>query len=135
MTLARGAAAAADQPAQTSIPAAVNGDGNQLQAAFEAEFSSHEELYFQELRRHVCPYDAGDGTFIRDGDRAVTELMGAFDQFLGMRSAAQESKVAETVQLSVRRYDRDRRTDHPNTPCRNQRCGSARSRNIHSCTP
>ena len=24
---------------------------------------------------------------------------------------------------------------HPNTPCRNQRCGSARSRNIHNCTP
>ena len=113
MTLPRGAAAASDQPAQTSITVAVNGDGNQLQAAFEAEFSSHQELYFQELCRHVRPDDAGDGTFIRDGDRAVTEMMGAFDQFLGMRSAAQESKIAEAVQLSVR--------NHPNTPCRNQR--------------
>src|SRR3569833_3802850 len=73
ITLLRGAAAATDQPAQASLPAAVNGDSYQLQAAFEAEFSSHQKLYLQELRRHVCPYNAGNGTFIRDGDRAVTK--------------------------------------------------------------
>src|SRR4051812_39547770 len=103
MTFLRGAAAASDQPAQTPVTAAVNGDCHQLQAAFEAKFSSHQELHIQELRRHVSPYNPGDGTFIRDGDRAVTEMMGAFDQFLGVRSAAEESKVAEAVQLSVRR--------------------------------
>src|SRR5262249_52287034 len=104
--------AATDEPAQLRVTASIDGQRDELQATFQAEFGADEEFDLQELRGHVRADDAGDRTFIRDGDRAVVESMGAFHQFLGMRSAAEEGEVAEAVQLSVL---------HPKTPCRNQR--------------
>ena len=53
----------------------------------------------------MCLDDARERTFIGDRDASIAEFGGLCDQFLGMRSAIQETEVALAVQLceSVRR--------------------------------
>jgi len=47
------------------------------------------------------PNDAGQGLMIGECQRAVSQLHRALGQFLGMRSAAQERKVASAAQLRI----------------------------------
>src|SRR5581483_2841504 len=143
------ASSTADQPAKPAIAVAINRDRHELQAALEAELGADEQFQPQQLGGHVRPYHSGNGTLIRDGQCAVAQSTGTIDELLWMRSTAQERKVADAMQLSVaggraagcsscfRTVASHRRTPgaHPNTPCRNHRCGSVRSRKIHNCTP
>ncbi len=45
--------------------------------------------------------DAGDGAFVGDRERGVAELRSPFDQFLRVRSAAQEAEVRQAMQFRV----------------------------------
>jgi hypothetical protein len=116
------AASAADQAAKPAIAVPVHCDRYEFQSTLEAELRPDEQFQLQQLRRHVGPYNSGNGTLISDGERAIPQDAGAFDEFLRVRSAAQESKVADAMQLHVRRRQRAGcGPGHPNTPCRYQR--------------
>src|SRR5262249_24244021 len=131
--LGGGTASTADQAAKPAIAAPVDGDRDKFQAAFEPELGADEQLQVQQLCRHMCSHNSRDGAFVGEGERAVAQDTGALDELLRMRSATEESEVADAMQLRVRSAFQG--TAHPNTPCRNQRCGSARSRKIHSWMP
>src|SRR5262249_1364128 len=150
-SLDRSAPAAADQAAEPAIAAAIDGDGDKLQPAFETELGADEQLQLQQPGCRMRAYHATDGTLVSDGERPVAQHAGTLDELLGVGSPAQKSKVADAMQLGVGRFvrgsgltrggvacynlARDDLAGHPNTPCRNQRWGSARSRNTHSSTP
>ena len=51
--------------------------------------------------RHMRPHHAGDGAFIGNGQRPVTQRVGARYQLFGVRGAALKTEIAERMQLGV----------------------------------
>ena len=49
----------------------------------------------------VRAYDAGERAFVGDGQRLVTAPDRGLDQFLRMRSAAQETEIGQAVKLGI----------------------------------
>ncbi len=133
--LRRRTPAVGDQRAQARIAVAIGRQGDKLQATGKREFRPDDELQgcapSHLLHRHVRPHHARHRTLIGDGQRAVAELLRPLHQLRGSRCAAQEGEVAEAVQLRIG----GRRRAHPDSPCRNQRCGGWRSRNTHTAMP
>ncbi len=87
--------------------------------------------------RGVRTDDAGHRTLVGNREGLITEPCRHRDEFLGMRSAAQESEIAQRVQFGVARLAaRLRRAVHqPKMPCRYQAALRLRLRYTHRRTP
>jgi hypothetical protein len=95
----------------------VKREDHHSQATLEAEFRADDELdAAQLLDRRMRAHHAGERAFIGDGERFVAELLRLRHELLGMRGAAQETEVAQTMQLGVGGMSLD---VHPKIPCRN----------------
>ena len=73
----------------------------------QVEFGADDEvdavaLFPTRLRGHVRPHRAGYGALVGDGDGGVAEIVGALDEFLRVRCAAQEGEVRDRVQFGER---------------------------------
>jgi hypothetical protein len=79
---------AGNQAAQPSIAGPVDGKRDPSQSALEAKLRADEQLQLQQLRRHVCPDNSGNGALISDGERSIAQGAGAVDELLWVRSAA-----------------------------------------------
>ncbi len=92
---------AGNEAAQLAVPLAIDGQRHETQAALETEFGPDDQLQRLLFRRYMGPYDTSDRTLIGDGERLVTERDRPLHELLRMRSAAQESKVGDAMQLSI----------------------------------
>ena len=96
-----------NQSTQLGIAAVIPRQRDEFQAGIETELGTDDQLREIDLAcRHVRTDDAGYGTLIGQRQRTIAERSGPFDQFLGMRGAAEEGEVAERMQLGIRRRHR-----------------------------
>ncbi len=104
--LLRDAPASSDEAAQAAVALPIRSERHETQAAGQAELCADDELdgaplFLLALDLQERADDAGDGTFVRDGDGRVAELAGTLDELFRMRGAFQERKVAEAMQLGI----------------------------------
>ena len=94
------APAGGDQARDRAVRAPVGGEQHQL-AILEAQLGAEDQRQAAFLRRLVRAHRAGERAFVGQRERAVAERVGALDQLLRVRGAAQEAEVGKAVQLGV----------------------------------
>ena len=66
---------------------------HEVQSIIETKFAADDEWQFLRLRFDMGANDAGQRTFVGDGQRRVTELLGAMTSSFGARCAAKKVKL------------------------------------------
>lgn len=106
----------ADEPAQRRVACPIGCENDETQALHACELATDDELDRQIARSRMRTHAAGHRTFVRECKPGIAKLCRSSDELIGMGSATQKRKVAETMQLCVIHRD-----DQPNMPCRYQR--------------
>ena len=90
-----------DDGAEIAIAGTVLRQQNQLHAAGQNQLRTDNQLEPCLLGRHMRPHNAGDRTFVGNGQSAIAQRFSLLDQLLRMRSTAQKAEVRHAVQLGV----------------------------------
>ncbi len=99
----RGSAPATrDETTQPAVAAPVDGEGDELESAAQAELRADDELQRPCLGRHVRPHHPCHRALIGDGKGLVAERLGLLHQFVRVRGAAQKCEIRQAVQFCVR---------------------------------
>ena len=67
------------------------------------EFRADQQFQLVFFGRNVCAHYPRERAFVGYGERRVTKLGRALDEFLRARSPAQKGEIADAMQLGVRR--------------------------------
>src|ERR1700733_7221235 len=108
-------AAPCDESAEPGVAAPVDDERDETQSTFEAELRSDEELQGLDLLptvvcflsrgdlfdSHVGPHYPCDGALVGDSECLVAKRPRLRDELLRMRSASQERKIRDAVQLCI----------------------------------
>ena len=106
-TLRRGTPTPRDQTTQLTIAPTVCRKHDERYAAVEPELGADDESRGSTFERRMSTHDAGDRTFIGDGERLVTERIGLCGEFFRLRRGPQEAETAQAVQLGITGWIRE----------------------------
>ncbi len=102
-SLGGSAAPAGDQLGHLPIAMATAGQQDKTQTVLEHKATADQQVQGRATGGDMGSHHAGQGAFIRDGQRGVAERAGRLDQFLWRRSTLQEGIMTETMQLGIGR--------------------------------
>ena len=94
-------ASAGDQRTERGIVLAVSSQQHEVQAIGQPQLAADDELYRMVPGSDMGTDDAGDGTFVGQRQRCVTERGGLLDKFSRMRRPAQKTVVADAMQFGI----------------------------------
>ena len=120
-----------DEGGEVAVALAILGDENQLQAIQRRHLAADQQLEAGLTGGLVRPHDAGQRTFVSQGQGGVALGHCLLDQFIRVRRTAQETEIGEAMQLGIvgQQYPS---LLQANRPCRNH---PSALRKIHTHWP
>ena len=94
-------AAAGDQARETAVRRAVGSEQHERRSVDGRDLGADQQVEVVPFGGEVRADDAGERVAVGDRQGGVAELCGVFDEFFGMRGAAEEREVGEAVEFGV----------------------------------